>query len=72
MLTFQPTSTHSKGKTAAILLPEGSLVIANALSYEMDASHRLEVCDNQAPTPEEVHMLFEVCTVIPIPVRVSF
>ena len=26
----------------------------------MDVSHRLEVCDNPAPTPGEVHMFFKV------------
>ncbi|CAG7555615.1 unnamed protein product [Fusarium equiseti] len=58
-MAFQPTSTRFKGKKAALLLPEGSLVIANALSYEMDTSHRLEVCDTPAPTPEEVHVFFK-------------
>ncbi|KAJ4133729.1 hypothetical protein NW768_005317 [Fusarium equiseti] len=56
---FQPTSTRSKGKKAAVLLPEGSLVIANALSHEMDVSHRLEICDTPVPMPEEVHQFFK-------------
>jgi len=67
---FQPTSTRSKGKKAAVLLPEGSLVFANALSHEMDVSFRLEICDTPAPTPEEVHMFFKVCIVVCTPVGV--
>ncbi|RFN42155.1 meiosis protein mei2 [Fusarium flagelliforme] len=35
---FQPTSTHSKGKTAAVLLPEGSLIVATPLSHDWDVS----------------------------------
>ncbi|KAI1071239.1 hypothetical protein LB507_009476 [Fusarium sp. FIESC RH6] len=56
---FQPASTRSKGKKTAALLPEGSLVRANALSHEMGVSHRLEICDTPAPTPEEVHTFFK-------------
>ena len=67
---FQPASTRSKGKKTAALLPEGSLVRANALSNEMGVSRRLEICDTPAPTPEEVHTFFKVCIVVCTTVRV--
>ena len=65
------SNERSKGKNATVLLPEVRLVLANALSNEMGVSHRLEVCDTPAPTPEEVQILFKVCSVICLPVKVS-
>ncbi|KAH7003896.1 RNA recognition motif 2-domain-containing protein [Fusarium venenatum] len=53
--SFKPT----KGKSAAVLLPEGGLVIASALSHEMDISHRLELCDTPTPDIEEVQAFME-------------
>ncbi|KAJ4014238.1 hypothetical protein NW766_006490 [Fusarium irregulare] len=58
-MPYPISNERSKGKNAAILLPEGRLVFANALSHEMGVSHRLEICDTPAPTPEEVHMFFK-------------
>ncbi|KAM0300354.1 hypothetical protein HYE67_010451 [Fusarium culmorum] len=55
---FKPVS-HYKGKAAAVLLPEGGLVVASALSHEMDISHRLEMCDTPTPAPEEVQAFME-------------
>ena len=52
------SNKRSKGRNAAVLLPERRLVLASALSHEMGVSHRLWVCDTPAPTPEEVQMLF--------------
>ncbi|KAG8676731.1 hypothetical protein FPOAC2_02839 [Fusarium poae] len=49
----------NKGKSAAVLLPHGGLVIASALSHEMDISHRLELCDTPTPEPEEVQAFTE-------------
>jgi hypothetical protein len=58
--SFQPVAQRNKGKTAAVLLPEGGVVVANALSHEMGISHRLEVCDTPTPAPEEVKRFMDV------------
>ncbi|GKU17755.1 unnamed protein product [Fusarium langsethiae] len=56
--SFKPV-VHNKGKSAAVLLPQGGLTVATALSHEMDISHRLELCDTPTPLPEDVQAFID-------------